>query len=184
MDSTTVWVVIVLFAIFILAVAFKFRNAKTFNQLPLEPGESVLLEDQPVRIWFQRNTNGSMQNKKTTILMRPIIKITNKRLIVGQRFFRKPDARIYTVFSLIPTADDEGMLSRAMQDGFATTDITLSSLVAKSKSDGTYIIDLLGTMHNLPIVGSITPPEIIRIQTTNISGYEQALGKKAEVSSK
>ncbi|GEM_PF-3963350 len=181
MDTTTLWAVIVLFFIFILAVAIKFRNVKTLNQIVLNEGEKILFEEQPVRIWLDRGLGQGGHNRKTTVLMRPIIKITNTRIIVGQRFLKKPDARVYTIFSLKPVANSEGSFEKALSDGFVTTEIDIETVRARHTDQGDMIVSIVGTIRNVPIIGSVASVEIMRVRTKNISEYERALGKRIEV---
>lgn len=168
------WAILILFFVFMVAVAIKFRNTKTLNQLLLDEGEELLFEENPKRIQFDRTRN------RTTVIMRATIKITNKRIIVGQRFFRKPDARIYTIFVLGALPNGEGVVQQALQDGFASVQITLSDIVAKMDSKGGYIIDVQGSFE-APMVGVVTPEYLMRIYTSNLSGYEKALNRKITV---
>ena len=113
--------------------------------------------------------------------MRPIIKITNTRIIVGQRFLKKPDARVYTIFSLKPVANSEGSFEKALSDGFVTTEIDIETVRARHTDQGDMIVSIVGTIRNVPIIGSVASVEIMRGRTKNISEYERALGKRIEV---
>lgn len=174
MNSTMAWGLVIVFFLFMIVIAIKFRNTKTFNALPLEEGEEILFEENPARIQFDRERN------RTTIVMRPVIRITNKRIIVGQRFFRKPDARIYTIFSF--TSTGESLLQKALKDGFATVPMNLTGATATMQSGGNeYTIDFHGTLEAVLPNTRFTPKYLMRVSTNNLSGYEKALNIKISV---
>ncbi len=167
MDVFTLYIAVSCVAI-IMFFVYVFRKRVTLNSLRLDSDERIIFEERPVNLqWMYGEKYGRYRR-------RPIIRVTNKRIIFAERKLTKDDARIIVVF--VFEAGKE-LQQNHSKNGFFTFLIDQSSVRISQNREGQWLVDI-GT---IPTYGAWTKnkvsPCIMRVTTDDSTEYKKMLIK-------
>ncbi|MBP9732484.1 MAG: hypothetical protein KBD29_03445 [Candidatus Magasanikbacteria bacterium] len=170
------WVIFILVISFFIFVGVRFRKTRLLSSFAYQSDEKILFEDRPVKI--EQMTNAGGRGKRTRGIMWPVIKITDKHIVIGQQKESSPDGIIYIALSFL--GDSESMLENWWKRGYVTMPITKSEIQGRVQEDGAYTVEIPLEV-NLPMPNRQPVQQVIVITTRNFTGYEKALGMKIQI---
>jgi len=178
MNTTWIIIIILIGAIFVYA---RFKKTKLLSNFPFTEGETSVFEEKPSYLAHkQYSLVGAKTNHNYHILMRPLIKITNKKRIIFAQIY-KEDAIVYGVFSMDNLTETE--LAAWKDKGYAFAMLPTGSVTAttggkKAQYEITFTAAMQGN------IAAITRDAefIMQVYTNDIDSYEKALGITIPVS--
>ncbi|PIR76776.1 MAG: hypothetical protein COU32_00260 [Candidatus Magasanikbacteria bacterium CG10_big_fil_rev_8_21_14_0_10_42_10] len=175
------WIILILFCVGALFVYTRFKKTKLLSNFPFAEEENSIFEEKPLSLSHKiYPLAGPKKNFKYHVLMRPLVKVTNKKRIIFAQTY-KHDAIVYGVFSMNALTDSEQTSWKDLGYAFATLspdDITATSGGKKAQYEITF------TAHMQENIVAVTGEGVfvMQVYTNDIAGYEKALGIKIPVS--
>jgi len=177
----TTWIIVIIFFVGAIFVYTRFKKTKLVSNFPFTEGETSIFEEKPSHLAHkQYSLVGAKTNRNYHILMRPLVKITNKKRIILAQTYKK-DAIVYSVFSMNDLTETEVAAWKDLGYTFATLPsggVTATTGGKKAQYEITFAATMQGN------IAAITRGAefIMQVYTNDIAGYEKALGIKIPVS--
>lgn len=163
--STTliIWfILLTTFFIFLIYTTRRFKNA-TLEKTPLDPDEKILFEDEIKK-------TESQTGPRPLIYPKCVVRVTNKRILVGQKFLfskKKDYALKYVMYYGKDRAQPLGYAGGAMKNGFISFTVDKKQLKASADEHGEYV-ELKPESTPGPRTGI---PYYVRLYTTRYNDY-------------
>ena len=174
------WIIVIALVVVGIVFLSRFRKTKLFSNFPFEDGEEVVFTEEPALLQHKQSSIvGAKTQRNYHVLMRPIVKVTNKgKIIFAQKY--KNDALVYAVFSLKNLADEQKNAWKNLGYTFATLSGQDIKATASTKK-AAYEITFIGGNSD-PVTATMGVNDfIMQIYTNDISSYEKNLGVKNPV---
>ena len=174
------WIIVIALVVVGIVFLSRFRKTKLFSNFPFEDGEEVVFTEEPALLQHKQSSIvGAKTQRNYHVLMRPIVKVTNKgKIIFAQKY--KNDALVCAVFSLKNLADEQKNAWKNLGYTFATLSGQDIKATASTKK-AAYEITFIGGNSD-PVTATMGVNDfIMQIYTNDISSYEKNLGVKIGV---
>jgi len=174
------WIIVIALVVVGIVFLSRFRKTKLFSNFPFEEGEEVAFTEEPVMMQHKQSTIvGATTNRNFYVLMRPIVKVTNKgKIFFAQKY--KNDALVYAVFSMKALNEEQKTAWKNLGYMFATlSEQDIKAVTSTKKAN--YEITFTGGNSD-PVTATMGVNDfIMQVYTNDISSYEKNLGVKIPV---